>query len=1167
MNVGNPRSGQSMFQSQVGGFTPTPASRGFSESYHTNLTPARNNPTGFTTASVSVCSPVNVIPCSTPNRTVLTRHANPDSLREDHHVNGGQQIARHKPAAPLPSRKHRTKSPPIVSTNTTGYWLPGERLAHVSSFDPRVVVQSPSEVTNTGVPKSQRSFRVDDSDHMYGQNSADNNDLSVSVGPRRPCALSDYSPTDTTALGSPTITTYHNLRDLTVSQATVVLAPENSTTSGGVVAASNEPRDMHHTRCSSGTQAPSTTDSSSRMTVSELRSVAERQRQQLMRQAQQIQAKEERLAWLRSLHTSCAVSGSTGLAQTPASGSELTHEQEVLLHKLRGFRGQTEHTRLTNETIVKEIDNLSRSLSSKEVELTAYLQRSDAARQLLPILSACHLCLSGNSSGRAHRIYAPSSDDCVNLEKPLDLLSFHLPFSSDRDKKHWRDGLLEADRLDKQIALALNHNAASQMKRAMTTSEELKNSDRPVSNAHMTFNARKPALVEFNQSVVHNKYPTVSKSNDDPASMSSKPPFVSSDFSSLLSRASSPPASRRSLRMLLHAANLGGISSVATSHTTPTSSGIVSSTLPRIKTPPRYASRAVINDTYMRRICRDSVEKYKRTASEIYRANMERLSAKQTSSLATSEPNSESHRPEEVDTDVVVVQPCHEPSELRVSPTNFAHLTLRQPITSSLQSASFDPASSSSSSSLELLGIDESSVCPGQLDEPVVRDKTDSKLTAAGSGDLDSGIGASDDTTPSEHANITGLCTSHPNTALASATVVFVDDGPGTDGCLSNASVDGTSQRVQSILRKAVKHSTSEMASTTATELTNDQPSTLNSSSQSRSNSVRFHPLALLLDAALEGDLDLVKKMAAAVTDVSEPNDEGITALHNAVCAGRTDIADFLVRTAGADVNAGDTDGWTPLHCAASCANLTLARLLVEHGASLHARTLSDHETPLEKCDQGDDEAECEEYLFFQQERLGSAASGRVYALFPRGLEAAGAGSADAYIQADELPIYPNEPLTIVDREPAGEPEWMMAEKADGTHGLVPRSHISCYPLVRVPPASHPIPILPPVATRFEIWDDDEEDDTSSPVAEEPADTQASGDDTIPLVIEVDVSVADLPVSSGHTLPVVTRPTCSTTVMLRNDQLPAQSENIEKRLVTPTPTPRDGNNCDLKTAL
>jgi hypothetical protein len=49
---------------------------------------------------------------------------------------------------------------------------------------------------------------------------------------------------------------------------------------------------------------------------------------------------------------------------------------------------------------------------------------------------------------------------------------------------------------------------------------------------------------------------------------------------------------------------------------------------------------------------------------------------------------------------------------------------------------------------------------------------------------------------------------------------------------------------------------------------------------------VNFNPHALLLDAAVEGELDLVVKCAKLVSDVSEPNDEGITALHNSVCAG-----------------------------------------------------------------------------------------------------------------------------------------------------------------------------------------------------------------------------------------------------------------------------------------
>merc|ERR1719232_1397590 len=49
---------------------------------------------------------------------------------------------------------------------------------------------------------------------------------------------------------------------------------------------------------------------------------------------------------------------------------------------------------------------------------------------------------------------------------------------------------------------------------------------------------------------------------------------------------------------------------------------------------------------------------------------------------------------------------------------------------------------------------------------------------------------------------------------------------------------------------------------------------------QTRHNrTVSFDPLALLLDASLEGELDLVRKTAAEVMDPSAANDEGITAL------------------------------------------------------------------------------------------------------------------------------------------------------------------------------------------------------------------------------------------------------------------------------------------------
>lgn len=45
------------------------------------------------------------------------------------------------------------------------------------------------------------------------------------------------------------------------------------------------------------------------------------------------------------------------------------------------------------------------------------------------------------------------------------------------------------------------------------------------------------------------------------------------------------------------------------------------------------------------------------------------------------------------------------------------------------------------------------------------------------------------------------------------------------------------------------------------------------------------------------------------VDNPSTPNDEGITPLHNAVCAGHHHIVKFLLDF-GVNVNAADSDGW-----------------------------------------------------------------------------------------------------------------------------------------------------------------------------------------------------------------------------------------------------------------
>jgi len=213
---------------------------------------------------------------------------------------------------------------------------------------------------------------------------------------------------------------------------------------------------------------------------------------------------------------------------------------------------------------------------------------------------------------------------------------------------------------------------------------------------------------------------------------------------------------------------------------------------------------------------------------------------------------------------------------------------------------------------------------------------------------------------------------------------------------------------------------------------------------QTRHNRVvSFDPLALLLDASLEGELDLVKKTAGEVADPSAANDEGITALHNAICAGHLEIVQFLVLF-GCDVNAQDSDGWTPLHCAASCNNLSMVRFLVEHGACIFATTLSDHETAAEKCEEDEEGFDgCSEYLYHIQEKLGIMNEGIVYAVYSYDAEA-----------NDELTFQEGDNMMVLRKGDEIEKEWWWSRREgrqdDQAEGYIPRNLLGLYP--RVPP-------------------------------------------------------------------------------------------------------------------
>ena len=99
-----------------------------------------------------------------------------------------------------------------------------------------------------------------------------------------------------------------------------------------------------------------------------------------------------------------------------------------------------------------------------------------------------------------------------------------------------------------------------------------------------------------------------------------------------------------------------------------------------------------------------------------------------------------------------------------------------------------------------------------------------------------------------------------------------------------------------------------------------------------------------LFEAALEGDLDAVKQHIAAGTDLNlkDPNPEGNkdTALAMAAAFGKTDVAIALIE-GGADLDARNKDGNTPLHSASFLCYQDIVQALVDKGADKNARNNS----------------------------------------------------------------------------------------------------------------------------------------------------------------------------------------------------------------------------------
>lgn len=199
----------------------------------------------------------------------------------------------------------------------------------------------------------------------------------------------------------------------------------------------------------------------------------------------------------------------------------------------------------------------------------------------------------------------------------------------------------------------------------------------------------------------------------------------------------------------------------------------------------------------------------------------------------------------------------------------------------------------------------------------------------------------------------------------------------------------------------------------------------------------RLNPLVLLLDAALTGELDVVQQAVKEMNDPSQPNEEGITALHNAICGANYPIVDFLI-AAGANVNSPDSHGWTPLHCAASCNDTAICTALVQHGAAIFATTLSDGATAIEKCDPyREGYGDCATYLADVEQSMGLMHNGMVYALWDYSAEF-----------GDELSFREGESVTVLRRDGPEETDWWWAT-LHGQEGYVPRNYFGLFPRVK----------------------------------------------------------------------------------------------------------------------
>lgn len=94
----------------------------------------------------------------------------------------------------------------------------------------------------------------------------------------------------------------------------------------------------------------------------------------------------------------------------------------------------------------------------------------------------------------------------------------------------------------------------------------------------------------------------------------------------------------------------------------------------------------------------------------------------------------------------------------------------------------------------------------------------------------------------------------------------------------------------------------------------------------------------LLVWAVSEGYPDIARALIGAGADLNACNSDGNTPLLRAACEGRADLAHALMR-AGADLDRQNHDGYSPLILARRRGNTAIADALERAGADVHLTT------------------------------------------------------------------------------------------------------------------------------------------------------------------------------------------------------------------------------------